>query len=53
MSGYRSEVRKISKYIGDVRLHDLGILTVNKWMAQMSAEGYAPETVAEPFRLLK
>ena len=53
MSGYRSEARKICKYIGDVRLCDLDIPTVNDWMAQMSAEGYAPKTVSKPFRLLK
>lgn len=53
MSGYRSEARKIGKYIGGVRLCDLDIQTVNEWMAKMSAEGYAPKTVAKPFRLLK
>ena len=40
MSGYRSEARKIGKYIGGVRLCDLDIQTVNEWMAKMSAEGY-------------
>ncbi|MBQ9002444.1 MAG: site-specific integrase [Eggerthellaceae bacterium] len=51
--GYRYEARKISSYIGDVRLCDVNIMVVEEWMAKMVSEGYAPKTVAKPFRLLK
>ena len=51
--GYRYEARKISSYIGDVRLCDVNIVVVEEWMAKMVSEGYAPKTVAKPFRLLK
>lgn len=51
--GYRGEVKQISKYLGEEPLSDLTIAKVNDWMAQMTAEGYAPKTVAKPFRLLK
>lgn len=51
--GYRGEIKQISKYIGEEFLSDLSIPMVNDWMAQMTAEGYAPKTVTKPFRLLK
>ena len=51
--GYRAEAATISRYIGDVRLGSLTIADVNDFMARMSADGYAPKSVAKPFRLLK
>ena len=39
--------------LGDIRLSELKISDVNDWMAGMSEEGYAPRTIAKPFRLLK
>lgn len=50
---YKTEVRWICKYIGEVRLCDLTVQQVNDWMAAMVADGYAPKTVSKPFRLLK
>ena len=51
--GYRLESKQICNYIGEVRLSDLSIPIINKWMADMTKDGYAPKTVAKPFRLLK
>ncbi len=31
----------------------MAIATVNDWMARMTRDGYAPKSVAKPFRLLK
>ena len=51
--GYRHETKLICKYIGDVKLSDLHIAEVNQFMAEMTADGYAPKSVAGCFRLLK
>lgn len=51
--GYRCEIGWIGKYLGAERLCDLTIPMVSKWMADMSADGYAPKTVSKAFRLLK
>lgn len=51
--GYRAETKQICRYLGNIRLSDLSIPDVSKWMADMSADGYAPKSVAKPFRLLK
>lgn len=51
--GYRAEARQICRWLGDVRLGDLSILQVNGWMHDMAEAGYAPKSVAKPFRLLK
>lgn len=53
VSGYRCETRQICKYTGDVELSELTIDVVNRWMASMTADGYAPKSVSKPFRLLK
>ena len=50
---YRGETRLICKYIGNEKLVDVNIATVNDWMASMTKDGYAPKSVAKPFRLLK
>jgi len=50
---YRGESRLICKYIGNVKLVDVSIAVVNDWMAAMTKDGYAPKSVAKPFRLLK
>ena len=50
---YRGETRLICKYIGNEKLVDVNIATVNDWMAAMTKDGYAPKSVAKPFRLLK
>ena len=44
--GYRHETKLICKYIGDVKLSDLHIAEVNQFMAEMTADGYAPKSVA-------
>jgi integrase len=53
VKGYRAEARQVSRYLGDIRLCDLTIADVNGWMADMTAQGYAPKSVEKPFRLLK
>ena len=50
---YRGESRLICKYIGNEKLVEVSIVTVNGWMAEMTKDGYAPKSVAKPFRLLK
>lgn len=50
---YRGQARLISKYIGGEKLTSVTIATVNGWMARMTKDGYAPKSVAKPFRLLK
>ena len=50
---YRAEGRLICTYLGNVALADLSVPEVNRWMARMTADGYAPKSVAKPFRLLK
>ncbi len=51
--GYKTENKWIVKYIGAEQLGELNIPAVNRWMADMSADGYAPKTVSKAFRLLK
>lgn len=51
--GYRAEAHTIARYIGEVKLGAVTIADVNDFMARMSADGYAPKSVAKPFRLLK
>ena len=51
--GYRCEIGWIDRYIGAERLCDLTIPMISKWMADMSADGYASKTVSKAFRLLK
>ena len=51
--GYRSEAKLICRYIGAEKLASVTIATVNGWMAAMTKDGYAPKSVAKPFRLLK
>ena len=50
---YRTEARLIARYIGAEPLAAVSIATVNDWMAAMTRDGYAPKSVAKPFRLLK
>ncbi|WP_165062326.1 phage integrase SAM-like domain-containing protein [Adlercreutzia sp. ZJ154] len=50
---YRGQSRIIAKYIGAEKLTSVTIATVNDWMARMTRDGYAPKSVAKPFRLLK
>ncbi len=50
---YRAETKQICRYLGDVRIAALTVADVNRWMADMTADGYAPKSVAKPFRLLK
>lgn len=49
---YRKDARVISRYIGDIRINDLGIPEVNAWVANMVDDGLAPRTITKPFRLL-
>lgn len=53
MRGYRAEAHTIARYIGEVKLGAVTIADVNDFMSRMSADGYAPKSVAKPFRLLK
>ena len=50
---YRTETKLICKYIGAEKLTEVGIATVNGWMADMTRDGYAPKSVTKPFRLFK
>lgn len=50
---YRKDLRVICRYIGGIRVADLDIPTVQKWLASMSGDGLAPRSIAKPFRLLK
>jgi len=50
---YRTETKLICKHIGGEKLVSATIATVNDWMAAMSKDGYAPKSIAKPFRLLK
>ena len=50
---YRTETKLICKYIGNEKLVAVTIATVNDWMAAMAKDGYAPKSIAKPFRLLK
>lgn len=50
---YRGESKQIYPALGAIRLADLTSADIDRWMAGMTAEGYAPKTVAKPFRLLK
>ncbi len=49
---YKRDANYISKYIGNIRLADLGIQQIDDWIAQMQEDGYAPRTIKKPFRLL-
>ena len=51
--GYRHESKLVCRYIGELRLGDVGIPDVNGFMASMTADGYAPKSVQGAFRLLK
>lgn len=50
---YRGEAKQIYPALGAIRLAELTSADVDRWMAGITAEGYAPKTVAKPFRLLK
>lgn len=50
---YRGETRQICRWLGNVKVCELTVADVNSWMGEMTAEGYAPKSVAKPFRLLK
>ena len=51
--GYRHESKLVCRYIGELRLGDVGIPDVNGFMASMTADGYAPKSVQGAFRLMK
>ena len=53
LRGYRHEAKLICKYVGDVKLSELGIPHVNDFMARMTADGYSPKSVQGAFRLFK
>ena len=53
IKGYRTEVKWVDRYIGDVRLSDLTIADVGTWMQDMSGDGYVPKSCAKAFRILK
>lgn len=50
--GYHAEAAQVCRYLGNVPLCELSIADASDWMRNMSADGYAPKTVAKPFRLL-
>ena len=50
---YRKQAKVICRYIGGERLAEVDIPTVNRWIAQMVEEGYAPRSVSKPFSLLR
>ena len=51
--GYKADSKFMCRYIGSVHLGALNIPEVNKMMADMTADGYAPKSVSKAFRLLK
>lgn len=51
--GYRCETKMMCKYIGSERISDLTVPAINRWMAKMSEDGYAPKSISKCFRLLK
>ncbi len=53
LRGYRNEARIVSKYLGSVKLSELGIGDVNGFMASMNADGYSAKSVQGAFRLFK
>ena len=53
VDNYRKHARVVCRYLGDERLADVTIPRVNAWMAQMTAEGYAPRSVQKPFSMLR
>lgn len=53
MRSYRGEAKQIYPALGAIWLAELTSADVDRWMANMTAEGYSPKTVAKPFRLLK
>lgn len=50
---YRGEAKQLYPALGAIRLAELTSADIDRWMAGMTAEGYAPKTVAKPFKLLK
>lgn len=42
---YRGQAKNVCRYIGNERAAELSVAAVNVWMADMSAEGYAPKSV--------
>ena len=50
---YRYEANKICKYIGAEKIDHVTIAVVDNCLAKMSADGYAPKTIAKCFRLFK
>ena len=50
---YRGESSQLCRYLGNVPVASLTVADVDGWMQEMSADGYAPKSVAKPFRLLK
>ena len=51
--GYKHEIKYICKYLDVEELADINIPAVDRMMAAMTEDGYAPKTVAKTFRLLK
>lgn len=50
---YRGESSQLTRYLGNVPVASLTAADVDGWMQEMTADGYAPKSVAKPFRLLK
>ena len=50
---YRKQAKVVCRYLGSYRLSEVGIPEVSGWMAQMSAEGYAPRSVSKPYGVLR
>lgn len=50
---YRGESSQLCRYLGNVPVASLTVADVDGWMRDMSADGYAPKSVAKPFHLLK
>lgn len=53
MRNCRAETKQICRYLGDVRLSALTVADINRWMARMTGDSYAPKSAAKPFHLLK
>ena len=53
VKGYRCDTRTCCKYIGHIKITELKISDVDKFMADALEDGLSPVSVGKPFRLLK
>lgn len=52
LRGYNLDVNTINKYLGNIKLCDLTVNDLTKWMEKMTKEGYSPRSCAKPLGIL-